>query len=134
MRSGALSRREVLRLGAGAALGAGFGAGPVARAYDAWPAGPAPAVARGVPIRSRDTGLRQISLTFDDMWYEYHALRIGRAYAKRDISVTFFPTGIALLNNLERANERLLKISTRVYGIWGMNSAPTCSRTATCAT
>ncbi len=105
MRSGALSRRELLRLGAGAALGAGFGAGPVARAYDAWPAGPAPAVARGVPIRSRDTGLRQISLTFDDMWYEYHALRIGRAYAKRDISVTFFPTGIALLNNLERPNE-----------------------------
>ena len=103
MRSSALSRRELLCLGA--ALGAGFGVSRVASAHGYPATGVEPAVARGVPIRSLDTGQRQIALTFDDMWYEYHALRIGREYARRGIRVTFFPTGIALLNNLERPNE-----------------------------
>ena len=105
MKNGALSRRDLLRLGAGAMLGASLPRGPLALAHGTSSVDVEPAVARGVPIRYIDTGQRQIALTFDDMWYEYHALRIGREYARRDIRVTFFPTGIAVRNNLERPHD-----------------------------
>ena len=102
MRHGPLSRRELLRLGALAVPGAGLAFSPLAGAHDVADTGRRPAVARGVPIRSVKNDQRRIALTFDDMWSQYHTLRIGRECAQRGIRVTFFPTGIAMLNNMER--------------------------------
>ena len=61
-----------------------------------------PHVQLGQTIKNVKTHLRYVSLTFDDLWYEYLAERIGRAYARRGISLTFFPIGRAVRNNLER--------------------------------
>lgn len=102
MRHGPLSRRELLRLGALAVPGAGLAFSPLAGARDVADTGRRPAVARGVPIRSVRNGQRRIALTFDDMWSQYHTLRIGRECARRGIRVTFFPTGLAMLKHIER--------------------------------
>lgn len=88
-----ISRRQFLRLGGGAALASVFGS-------------MAPAsVASGVRIiRHVRTDARVVCLTYDDLWSEYYALRIGREYARRNIRLTFFPAGRAVQNNLKRPN------------------------------
>ena len=50
------------------------------------------------------TNARKVSLTYDDLWSEYYTLRIGREYYRRNIRLTLFPAGRAVLNNLERPN------------------------------
>lgn len=103
MRRTDLSRRELLRLGALALPGAGLAATQPAAALDAIAATvPRPAVADGTAIGFVRNGRRQIALTFDDLWSQYHTLRIGRECARLGIRATFFPTGIAMLNNIER--------------------------------
>ncbi|MCE2488617.1 MAG: polysaccharide deacetylase family protein [Anaerolineae bacterium] len=103
MRRRGLSRRELLRLGALALPGAALKTGFPTLALDAASDVPRPAVATGVPIRYLNTGQRHVTLTFDDMYSEYNTLRIARACAKRGIRATFFPTGIAAQNTLERS-------------------------------
>ena len=103
MRRRDLSRRELLRLGALALPGAALGAGQPVRALDPASRVARPAVATGVPIRYVNTGLRQVTLTFDDMYSEYNTLRIALACHKRGIRATFFPTGVAAESTLERS-------------------------------
>ncbi len=68
----------------------------------------------GAPILSVNTDARFVSLTFDDLWYEYTAERIGRSYARRGIRLTFFPIGHAVRNNLERPYEGLENLYPRL--------------------
>jgi len=88
-----ISRRQLLRLGAGAALGAVFGLN-----QDATSANSA-RIIRHVP-----TNARKVCLTYDDLWSEYYTLRIAREYSRRHVGLTLFPAGIAVLNNLRRPN------------------------------
>lgn len=55
-------------------------------------------------IRHVHTNARKVSLTYDDLWSEYYALRIGREYQRRNVRLTLFPAGRAVLNNLQRPN------------------------------
>ncbi len=88
-----LSRRQLLRLGVGAALGAVFGLNQDA------------ASANGARIiRHVSTNARKVCLTYDDLWSEYYTLRIAREYSRRHVGLTLFPAGIAVLNNLRRPN------------------------------
>jgi hypothetical protein len=48
------------------------------------------------------TNTRKVCLTYDDLWSEYYTLRIGREYQRRNVPLTLFPAGRAVLNNLER--------------------------------
>lgn len=88
-----ISRRQLLRGGAALSLAALFG-----------DAAQETAASGARVIRQVQTNARKICLTFDDLWSEYYALRIGREYYKRNIRLTFFPVGRAVLNNLERPN------------------------------
>ncbi len=96
------SRRSFLR------LGAGMTAGALAGALPAWADNGTREQASGGGgarvIRHVKTSTRKICLTFDDMWSEYYTLRIGREFQRRGVQVTFFPVGLAVLNNLERPN------------------------------
>lgn len=88
-----ISRRHFLQRGAGAALASILaGAAPASFANDAR------------VIRQIRTNARKICLTYDDLWSEYYTLRIGREYQRRNVRLTLFPAGRAVLNNLERPN------------------------------
>ena len=88
-----ISRRQFLRAGAGLALASVFGlSGNGASANSAR------------VIRHVQTNTRKVCITYDDLWSEYYALRIGREYYRRNIRLTFFPAGLAVLNNLRRPN------------------------------
>ncbi len=88
-----LSRRQFLRNGAGFALASLFGlSSNGARANSE------------KIIRHVYTNARNVCLTYDDLWSEYYTLRIAREYHRRNIRLTFFPAGRAVLNNLERPN------------------------------
>ena len=88
-----ISRRQFLRNGAGFALASALSlAGIGARANSA------------KVIRHVHTNARKVSLTYDDLWSEYYTLRVGREYYRRNIRLTLFPIGRAVLNNLERPN------------------------------
>ncbi|MDX2075252.1 MAG: polysaccharide deacetylase family protein [bacterium] len=54
--------------------------------------------------RGRDD-LAQVSLTFDDCWYEDHTLSIAEQFAERGQKVTFFPAGLAIRANIDRPSE-----------------------------
>ena len=99
-----ISRRQFMRWGAGAALGAAFTGRSSALAHSGEPQ-IVPEAGLGAPIKSVNTNARFVSLTFDDLWYEYIAERIGRSYARRGIRLTFFPIGRAVRNNLKRPHE-----------------------------
>ena len=99
-----ISRRQFLRWGLGTALGAAFTGRFPALAHSGEPK-KVPNAGLGAPILSVNTDARFVSLTFDDLWYEYTAERIGRSYARRGIRLTFFPIGHAVRNNLERPYE-----------------------------
>lgn len=58
----------------------------------------------GRVIRHVNTNVRKVCLTYDDLWSEYYTLRIGREYYRRNIRLTLFPVGRAVLNNIERPN------------------------------
>lgn len=86
-----LSRRQLLRWGAGAAVASAFSLlGVNATASSAR------------IIRHVNTDARKVCLTYDDLWSEYFALRIGREYYRRNIRLTLFPAGRAVLNNLKQ--------------------------------
>ena len=88
-----ITRRGFLRAGAGLALASLIGlSADGARANS------------GRVIRHVSTGARKVCITYDDLWSEYYALRIGREYQRRNIRLTFFPVGRAVQNNLERPN------------------------------
>ncbi|MCY3796617.1 MAG: polysaccharide deacetylase family protein [Chloroflexi bacterium] len=88
-----ISRRHFLQWGAGAALAPILaGTAPASVASDAR------------IIRQVSTNERKVCLTYDDLWSEYYALRIGREYQRRNVRLTLFPAGRAVLNNLERPN------------------------------
>ena len=89
----AISRRQFLRGGAGLALASLFGL-----------SGNGASANTVRIIRHVQTNARKVCLTYDDLWSEYYALRIGREYYRRNIQLTFFPAGRAVLNNLERPN------------------------------
>ena len=99
-----ISRRHFLRWGLGTALGAVFTGRFPALAHSGEPK-MVPNAGLGAPILSVNTDARFVSLTFDDLWYEYTAERIGSSYARRGIRLTFFPIGHAVRNNLERPYE-----------------------------
>ena len=46
------------------------------------------------------TSTRKVALTFDDLYDEAITRLIARYYARREIRVTFFPVGRAILKNL----------------------------------
>lgn len=86
-----MSRRQFLRSGAGFTLTSvcglsGYGASANSTRV----------------IRQVNTSARKVCLTYDDLWSEYYTLRIGREYYRRNIRLTLFPVGRAVLNNLER--------------------------------
>lgn len=92
-KSTSVSRRQFLSAGAGLALASLFGlSGNGASANNAR------------VIRHVQTSSRKVCLTYDDLWSEYHTLRIGREYHRRNIRLTFFPAGRAVQNNLNRPN------------------------------
>jgi len=86
-----ISRRQFLRAGAGLALASVFGLSSNGASANS---------AR--VIRHVQTNTRKVCITYDDLWSEYYALRIGREYYRRNIRLTFFPAGLAVLNNLRR--------------------------------
>ena len=89
-----ISRRQFLRNGAGFALASVLSqSGLVGSANSAR------------VIRHVHTNARKVCLTYDDLWSEYYTLRIGREYYRRNIRLTLFPAGRAVLNNLERPNQ-----------------------------
>ena len=88
-----MSRRQFLHWGAGAGLASILaGAAPSSVASDVR------------VIRQVRTDERKVCLTYDDLWSEYYTLRIGREYQRRNVRLTLFPAGRAVLNNLERPN------------------------------
>lgn len=92
-RTSGISRRQFMRNGAGIALASVLGlSGRGASANSA------------KVIRHVYTNARKVCLTYDDLWSEYYTLRIGREYYRRNIRLTLFPAGRAVLNNLERPN------------------------------
>ncbi|MCY3835204.1 MAG: polysaccharide deacetylase family protein [Anaerolineaceae bacterium] len=98
-----ISRRQFLRWGGGMAMGATLpGAVPTFAHADPQQLMPGAGL-QGV-IRHINTRERKISLTFDDLWSEYYAFRIGREFYRRDIRVTFFPIGRAVAKNLSKPN------------------------------
>ncbi len=44
----------------------------------------------------------QVALTFDDLWDEFYALRVGQILYHRGVQATFFPAGRAIRANIER--------------------------------
>ncbi len=87
-----ISRRRFLQLGAGLTAGALLGSGS-----------PLAAQSGGDQlIQHVHTNARKVCLTYDDLWSEHFALRIGKEFYKRGIRLTFFPIGYAVLNNLEK--------------------------------
>ena len=88
-----LSRRQLLRGGASLALASVFGL-----------AGQSASANSTRVIRHVSTSTRKVCITYDDLWSEYYALRIGREYYRRNVRLTFFPAGRAILNNLKRPN------------------------------
>jgi len=59
--------------------------------------------------------LNQISLTFDDCWYEDHTLTIAEKLAERGQKVTFFPAGLAIRANIDRPTAGHENLYTRLY-------------------
>lgn len=88
-----ISRRQFLRKGAGIALASVFSL-----------SGNGVSANSARVIRHVRTNARKVCLTYDDLWSEYYTLRIGREYYRRNIRLTLFPAGRAVLNNLERPN------------------------------
>ena len=98
-----ITRRELLRIGAGAAIGAAF-AGRAPIFSHSGPLSALPEARQAKVIRHVKTRVRKVALTFDDLWNEYNTERICRGFYKRDIPLTLFPVGRALANNLNRPN------------------------------
>ncbi len=88
-----ITRRQFLQWGAGASLATVLGL--KAHSSDA---------SDVLVIRQVRTEQRKVCLTYDDLWSEYYTLRIGREYQRRNVRLTLFPAGRAVLNNLERPN------------------------------
>jgi len=59
--------------------------------------------------------LNQISLTFDDCWYENLTLTIAEKFAERGQKVTFFPAGLAIRANIDRPTDGHENLYTRLY-------------------
>ena len=89
-----MSRRQFMRWGAAAATGALLGGDLSLRAQSD----------NTRIIRHVHTNVRKVSLTYDDLWSEFFSLKIGREYQRRNVRLTFFPAGLAVLNNLDRPN------------------------------
>lgn len=53
-------------------------------------------------IRRGRTDRPQVALTFDDLWDEFYALRVGRILYDRGVQASFFPAGRAIRANIER--------------------------------
>lgn len=53
-------------------------------------------------FRAGRRDLPQVCLTYDDLWDEAYALLIAERFAEDGLSVTFFPTGLAVQANIER--------------------------------
>lgn len=66
-------------------------------------------------IRKGREDLPQVSLTFDDCWYEDLTLQIATAFAERDQKVTFFPTGVAIRANIDRPTAGHENLYLRLY-------------------
>lgn len=64
--------------------------------------------------RGRDD-LPQVSLTFDDCWYEDLTLQIATAFAERGQKITFFPAGLAIRANIDRPTEGHENLYTQLY-------------------
>ncbi len=95
-----ISRRQFMRLGAGLAAGA------VGGGFSAWAhsgegrQASAPGSSR--IIRHVNTSERKVCLSFDDMWSEFYSLKICREFHRAGISLTLFPAGLAVRNNVVR--------------------------------
>ena len=96
-----ISRRQLLRMGAGLASGALAGSGAASLAHSGEGR---QASTRGYArvIRHVNTSERKVCLSFDDMWSEVYALRIGRAFHEQEMPLTLFPAGLAVRNNNRR--------------------------------
>ena len=92
--SAGMSRRQFMKWGAAAATGALLGGNLSLRAQSD----------DSRIIRHVYTNARKVSLTYDDLWSEFFSLKIGREYRRRNVRLTLFPVGLAVLNNLDRPN------------------------------
>ncbi len=111
--SNALTRRNFLRLGAGAAAAAMLGQAAPGMAHSGAGAQQLQPDHDQIITNIR-TNARKVCLTFDDMWSEYFTLKICRAYAKRNIRLTLFPIGLAIHNNLTRPNDGFADLYPRL--------------------
>jgi hypothetical protein len=59
--------------------------------------------------------LPQVCLTYDDLWDEAIALKIGELYAERDIPITFFPAGLAITANVDNPSEGYADLYKKLY-------------------
>ncbi len=100
-RASLISRRRFLRMGLAAATASLLSSSLSLSAHsdgadDQYSGG------AGYVIRGVNTNARRICLTIDDLWSEYYTLQICREFHRRNISLTLFPVGHAVNNNLER--------------------------------
>ena len=96
-----ISRRQLLRMGAGLASGAFAGTGAAAWAHSG-EGKQASTAGHARVIRHVNTSARKVCLSFDDMWSEVYALRICRAFHEQEMPLTLFPAGLAVRNNNRR--------------------------------
>lgn len=112
-RDAGISRRQFLRLGAGAATAALHSSSAPFLAHS----GPGNESLTGDSARvitQVQTSARKICLTFDDLWNEFYTLKICREFYRRQIRLTLFPVGLAIQNNLNRPNEGYTNLYPRL--------------------
>lgn len=66
-------------------------------------------------IRKGREDLNQVSLTFDDCWYEDLTLTIAEKFAERGQKITFFPAGLAIRANIDRPTAGYENLYPRLY-------------------
>lgn len=103
----AITRRDFLRLSTAALLAS---AAASLRAQDVKPLA-------AQLIRRGRTDLPHVSLTYDDCWDEAATLALAEAAAERDLSLTFFPAGLAIRANLERPTEGHEDLYRRIFDL-----------------
>lgn len=66
-------------------------------------------------IFSGDEDEPWIAITYDDLWYEDHTLKLGEIFADAGLRVTFFPVGLSIRANIDRPTKGHEHLYPRLY-------------------